>query len=193
MRVISGLRKGYKLLGPKSTKSRPTEDKVKEAVFNVLYPYRSGGVALDLFSCTGSIGIEFLSRGSKKVFFSESNYDNIRILKENLDKTHFTEQAQILGGDFKKNILLVDENVDYVYIDPPYYSDFYIKSLDIIKDIEFFKEALFILEADKKIDVLEEFDCFELLFQRQYGKKEISIYKIIDLGERKTNESDLPG
>ena len=193
MRVIAGLGKGYRLLGPKSTKSRPTEDKIKESVFNVLYPLRENSVILDLFSCTGSIGIEFLSRGSKKVFFSESNYDNIRILNENLEKTRFLEQAEVLQGDFKKNILRVYEDIDYVYIDPPYYSDFYTKALHIMKDIVYFRNAYFIFEADKRIDVLENFNCFELVFQRRYGKKEISIYKIIDLDERKTHESNLSG
>ena len=84
MRVISGIRRGQSLLGPKGKHSRPTEDKVKEAVFNVLYPLKDNCVAIDLFSCTGSIGIEFLSRGANKVYFSEYNGENISIMKKNL-------------------------------------------------------------------------------------------------------------
>lgn len=187
MRVISGTNRGQKLLGPKDSRSRPTEDKIKEAVFNIISPIKDSCLVVDLFACTGSIGIEFLSRGARKVYFSELKYDNIRIMKENLEKTRFLDKSVILKGHFQKNLDLINEDIDYVYIDPPYASDYYTKSLDFISKSEFFKSSKIIVESDKYDDFSEEFDNLQLIFKRKYGKKEISIY------ERKNDESNISG
>lgn len=177
MRVISGLKRGHRLLGPKGKHSRPTEDKVKEAVFNILYPLKDEFVALDLFACTGSIGIEFLSRGAKHVYFSELNNENINLMKKNLENTKFTEKAKILRGNYLKNLDIIKENIDYVYIDPPYESNYYNKSLEYMTDSDYFTNAKFIVEIDKHMDFSESNNKLELIFQRSYGQKEISIYE----------------
>lgn len=187
MRVISGSKKGFRLLAPKNNKSRPTEDKVKEAVFNILYPIKNNSNMLDLFSCTGSIGIEFLSRGARKVYFSELNSANISLLKDNLKKTNFLDKAIILRGSFQKNLEKVDESIDYVYIDPPYESDYYEKALQFMVGSPFFYNSKFIVEGDKLLDYSEAIPELTMVFQRKYGRKIISIY------ERKENESNLPG
>lgn len=178
MRVISGNNRGQRLLGPKTSNSRPTEDKIKEAVFNIISPIKDACTALDLFSCTGSIGIEFLSRGAKKVYFSELKYDNIKIMKENLEKTRLLDRSHILKGHFLKNLSLIDENIDYVYIDPPYASDFYSQALDFISKSPYFKNAKIILESDREEDYSKIFDNLSLVFKRKYGSKEISIYEL---------------
>ncbi len=187
MRVISGSKKGYRLLAPKNNKSRPTEDKVKEAVFNILYPIKDNCLVLDLFACTGSIGIEFLSRGAKKVYFSEINSSNISILKDNLSKTNFLDNSVILRGSFQRNLERIDESIDYVYIDPPYESDFYEKSLIFMAKSPLFLHSKFIVEEDKLVDYSETISDLIMIFQRKYGRKVITIY------ERKENESNLPG
>lgn len=185
MRVISGINRGQKLLGPKDRKSRPTEDKIKEAVFNIISPIKNSCVALDLFACTGSIGIEFLSRGAKKVYFSELKYDNIKIMKENLEKTKFMDKSIILKGHFLKNLETINEDIDYIYIDPPYSSDYYVKSIEYILDRDIFMNTKIILESDRYEDYSEMFDGLRLIFKRRYGKKEISIY------ERESDESNI--
>lgn len=185
MRVISGRNKGQRLLGPKDYESRPTDDRVKEAVFNIIYPIKDLCVALDLFACTGSIGIEFLSRGAKKVYFSELKYDNIKIMEENLERTRFKEQSVILKGNFLKNLDLIEEDIDYVYIDPPYASGFYSKALDYIRKSKYFANSKIIVEADKDEDFSLVMEGLVRIFHRKYGKKEISIY------ERTHNESNL--
>ncbi|MDO5026281.1 MAG: RsmD family RNA methyltransferase [Tissierellia bacterium] len=185
MRVISGTNRGQRLLGPKDSNSRPTEDKIKEAIFNIISPIKKACVMVDLFACTGSIGIEFLSRGAKKVYFSELRYNNIKIMKENLAKTGFLDKALILKGHFLKNLSLIEEDIDYVYIDPPYDSDFYFQALDFISKSTHFENAKLILEADRPEDFSGEFENLTLVFKRKYGKKEISIY------ERKKDESNL--
>lgn len=84
LRVITGIRKGHKLRGPRSSDARPTEDRIKEALFNILQPMPEDFIALDLFAATGNVGIEFLSRGLVKLF-SEKNEDNISDLKVELE------------------------------------------------------------------------------------------------------------
>ncbi|MDO4779277.1 MAG: RsmD family RNA methyltransferase [Tissierellia bacterium] len=185
MRVISGTRKGQKLFGPKNELSRPTEDRIKEAIFNVLGNIGPESVVLDLFACTGSIGIEFLSRGAKKTYFSEIKKDNIEILKRNLEKTKFLENSVILKGDYRSNLLKISEKIDYIYIDAPYKSDYYIKSMEIILENEKLMDAIIITEMDRDENFSEKYDKISLVFNRKYGNKYIKIYV------RKTDESSI--
>lgn len=177
MRVISGEKRGFKLQGPNGNHSRPTEDKIKEAIFNILFPLIPDAICLDVFSCTGSIGIEFLSRGAKKVYFSELNYDNIKILKENLIKTDYLERSEILRGDFRKNLSLINEQIDYIYLDPPYKKGFYTIAFEEIMKKEEFKNSQIIVESDQDIDYSKEFHDLKRRFHRSYGRKYISIYE----------------
>ena len=84
MRVISGSRKGHKLKSPKGENTRPTEDRIKESIFNILGNIKNNSLVLDLFAGTGSIGIEFLSRGAESCYFIDLSNDSIKIIKENL-------------------------------------------------------------------------------------------------------------
>lgn len=178
LRVITGLRKGFKLQGPKGSNSRPTEDKIKESIFNILEPLSDEEfIALDLFSCTGNIGIEFLSRGAQKVYFSENSRNNMELLKKNLEHTKFLDKSTVLFGDFRKNLILVNENIDYVYIDPPYFSDYYQEALKIMLSRECFKDSLFITEMDRDVNFSEFFDELDLVYEKRYGKKYIKFYR----------------
>ena len=177
MRIISGIAKGKNLLAPKDKNTRPTQDSVKEAVFNILSPLKDDFIALDLFAATGSIGLEFLSRAAKHVYFSEKNNSNIDLLKRNLQACYFTNRATVLKGDFRKNLKLIDKEIDYVYIDPPYQSSFYEDSFSIIQDISLFDGALLITEVDRDVDFSQSFARYERVFHRRYGQKYISIYE----------------
>lgn len=177
LRVITGLRKGHKIKGPRDSSARPTEDRIKEALFNILQPMPEDFIALDLFSATGNIGIEFLSRGASKVYFSENNRNNIEDLKWNLDHTKFTDQAVVLERDFKSNILQINEGIDYVYIDPPYHSNYYSESLELMLENKCFDSALYILEMKEDIDFSEKFDKLELVYEKKYGKKYLKFYR----------------
>lgn len=177
LRVITGKRRGHKLKGPRSSDSRPTEDRMKESLFNILEPIEEDSVVFDAFACTGNIGIEFLSRGSKKAYFSEINKNNIKDLNDNLEHTKFTEQAVVLEGDVKRNLLHVNENIDYIYIDPPYDTDLYSEALEIIEDLHYFNDSLIIIETNQDINFSEKFDYLDLVYEKKYGKKFIRFYR----------------
>lgn len=109
MRVVAGKYKGFNIKSPKANNSRPTDNKVKEAVMAMLYPYKKDFTALDLFSCTGQMGIEFLSHGAKEVVFGELNNSNYKILKENIEKIQ-SQNALTIRGDFRKVLEILKEN-----------------------------------------------------------------------------------
>ncbi len=178
LRVITGLRKGHKLQGPKSSNARPTEDRIKESVFNIIGPFDNDFIALDLFAATGNIGIEFLSRGAKKVYFSELDRENIKLLEDNLEHTKFSDKSIVLKGDFRRNLLQIRDEIDFVYIDPPYdIEDYYIESIKIMLKNRYFKNALFIAEMNQYIHLTEFFDNLELVYEKKYGKKYIMFYR----------------
>ncbi len=176
-RVITGLRKGHKLLGPPSSDARPTEDRIKESIFNILNTVEEDAIVLDLFACTGNIGIEFLSRGAKKAYFSELDRRNLELLRRNLEHTKFIEESEVLEGDFRRNILRIKENIDYVYIDPPYLSNFYTESFKLLIGNKYFENALYIVESNENKNLEDEFEQLELVYEKKYGKKYIKFYR----------------
>ena len=111
MRVISGIAKGTKLSSIDSNRTRPTLDRVKEALFSILQTYiNEETIVLDLFAGSGQIGIEFLSRGAKKAVLGESNPQAVKIIHQNLQKTHFSEKSKVISKDYKKTLKKIKED-----------------------------------------------------------------------------------
>lgn len=135
MRVISGRARGTKLKSIDSDKTRPTLDRVKESLFNILQDWEEAEV-LDLFAGSGALGIEALSRGAKSATFCDCSFLSIQALKENLEKTRFSSQAIILNVDFQKGLQeLQGKEFDYIFLDPPYQTDYVQKALQEIRQI----------------------------------------------------------
>ncbi|QEK12009.1 16S rRNA (guanine(966)-N(2))-methyltransferase RsmD [Crassaminicella thermophila] len=180
MRVIAGSSKGMRLKAPKGLDTRPTTDRVKEAIFSMINPYIMDSIILDLFAGTGSLGIEALSRGAEKAYFVDNNKNSIKIIKENVEHTGVKEKSTILFGDVQKLIKELASNrirFDIIFMDPPYLKGLIIPSIDII-DAEnvLNKEGIIVVEHDFK-DILPK--CvgrFIKLKEKKYGKTLISIY-----------------
>lgn len=178
MKVVAGKYKGFNLLSPKSKTSRPTDNKVKEAVFDMLFPFKIDSKALDLFSGTGQMGIEFLSRGAKEVYFNEKNYSNFSILNQNLDKI---DRVGVITT--KKDFLrclkdLGEEEIkfDYIFLDPPYETDFIDKSLNFIFEYDLLNEdGIVITESSMDMDFSDKYDL-HILKDKSYGRKYIKFY-----------------
>lgn len=179
MKVISGKYKGLSLLSPKTNNSRPTEAKVKEAVFDMLFPFKENFTALDLFACTGQMGIEFLSRGANSVVFGELNAKNYIALKQNLDKLKECDY-KVFKGDFRRTLeYCKDEGLgfDYIFLDPPYKEDYLKISLNLILKYDLLRQdGIIITESDRDLNL--SFDENVLLIKvKTYGRKIIKIYK----------------
>lgn len=180
MRVISGSRKGHRLKSPKGNSVRPTEDRIKESLFNILGKIHEEAIILDLFSGTGSIGIEFLSRGAKKGYFVDKSKDSIDLIKSNLEHTRLEDRAEVLNLDAQVALSKFEReaiNFDYIYIDPPYIDQtMYFNVLDRIHNI-ITEQGLVVVEHEKSLIMSEEINNLYLVDQRNYRGKIITFFR----------------
>lgn len=154
MRVIAGKYRGRTLKGPKHKGVRPTADRIKEAMFNILGAKIQGAAFLDLFAGTGSIGIEALSRGADNVVFADQNFLSVKLIQQNLKLLRADEKARILHLSFERAIdLLVKENTrfDLIFLDPPFEGGILIEAIQRILDRGLIKsEGIIIAEHPRK-------------------------------------------
>lgn len=121
MRVIAGTAKSLPLKTPAGMDTRPTTDRIKETLFNMLQPFLGGALFVDLFSGSGGIGIEALSRGAKHAHFVENNKKALSCIVENLQFTHLSDQATVLRTDVFSALYSIHvREADIVFLDPPY-------------------------------------------------------------------------
>ncbi|HKM34954.1 MAG TPA: 16S rRNA (guanine(966)-N(2))-methyltransferase RsmD [Lachnospiraceae bacterium] len=150
MRVISGTARSLPLKCPDGLNTRPTTDRIKETLFNMLQVNIPGCIFLDIFSGSGGIGIEALSRGASKAYFIENNPTAIGCIQDNLQFTKFTEKAILLRQDAVSALNNICENeIDIVFIDPPYGQELEKNVLSAIKEYRYItSDTLFIVESD---------------------------------------------
>ena len=133
MRVISGIARGTKLDTLEGISTRPTLDRVKEALFNIIQNEIYDAKVLDLFSGSGALAIESISRGAKYAVSIDSSKKAIEIIKQNVKKTHFENKIKIINKDYKKALEEIsEEKFNIIFLDPPYNTDFGIESTKII-------------------------------------------------------------
>ena len=178
MRVIAGKYKGRKLEAPLDMSVRPTTDKVKEALFDILMGDIEGAVFCDLFAGSGAIGIEALSRGAEKCWLCDSDRVSMRLIKTNLKICGAGDEAMTITGDYRKALRKIHDKVDIFFIDPPYESGVYdsclsqIEILDLLTD-----DGIIITEHDSRTDMPEQTDIFEKVRDHRYGKTVLTVYR----------------
>jgi 16S rRNA (guanine966-N2)-methyltransferase len=157
MRIISGEHKGRVLKSVKSygscgkAKIRPSSDKVKGSIFNVLKDEVEGKKVLDLFAGSGNLGIEALSRGAEFVTFVDSSSQSIKIIKKNLESLNLEKRAKIIGKDCLKVLPKLEEKFGIIFADPPYLSGFAQKVIDSVVRYDLLeKHGILVLEHHKK-------------------------------------------
>lgn len=183
MRVISGKARGTKLSSIESLSTRPTLDRVKESLFNIIQNNLKGAVILDLFAGSGQLGIEALSRGADKAYLCDINRDAVKIIKQNLEKTKLKDKAVVINEDYKKalRILNTNEKFDIIFIDPPYKEDISVDSIiDIIHESRLKENGIMIIETDEIERDLREINKIEnikIIDQRKYGRASLIFIK----------------
>ena len=174
MRIISGIARGTKLYTLEGLETRPTLDRVKESMFNIISQNIIEATVLDLFSGSGAIGLEFASRGAKKVFLCDNSKDAINIINKNIQKTHFEEKVRVLNCDFKKALNeLKDEKFEFIYIDPPYKTDFVKEAVEQIIKFNCLKDdGLIIIETDDYNRIVNNIEnlSIKIIDERKYGR-----------------------
>ncbi|MDO5725944.1 MAG: 16S rRNA (guanine(966)-N(2))-methyltransferase RsmD [Tissierellia bacterium] len=188
MRIISGIRKGKKLKSPKNMDQRPTLDRVKESVFNIIKGEIQEKTVLDLFAGSGNIGIEFISRGAKMVYFIDNDQEAYNLINYNLKDARLEDFAKVIKLDSMKFLKSSNKSFDLIYIDPPYNKKYlYEKTLKIISMNKLLKaNGKIILEKQNGVKIKNE-DLFNIIDSRKYGDT------IILFLEEKQSESDLSG
>ena len=185
MRIVAGKNKGNIIKSPKDLSVRPTSEKVREALFDILGASVSEICFLDLFAGTGAVGIEALSRGAKKAIFIEKEIKCVKIIKENLEKTKNSQNAEVYKIDFLSGLkLLAKKNysLDYIFLDPPYNKGLVNISLLEISNLPILrKNGWVIAQHYKKEEVMENLSNLRLFDQRRYGECYLSFYDYVNI------------
>ncbi|XKK25932.1 16S rRNA (guanine(966)-N(2))-methyltransferase RsmD [Bacillus sp. CB62A.1] len=181
MRVVSGKCKGHPLKAVPGNTTRPTTDKVKESIFNMIGPYFDGGIALDLFGGSGGLGIEALSRGIDKAIFVDRDSKAIKVIHQNLESCRIQEQAEVYRNDAEravKALIKREMSFDLILIDPPY-KEQKIVSLISVMDQHGLLHSDGLIMAEHGNDVVLPNSIGRLVKVRaeNYGITAISIYK----------------
>ena len=187
MRIIGGNLRGKKILNPTDKSTRPLKDIVRESIFNIIehskneYVELKNAKILDLFSGTGSFGIECLSRGAKKVIFFENYSDSIKILKKNLDLLNLNKHSSIIEKDIY-NITLSQNSLfkfDLIFLDPPFKDNKLNQLIDKIKKMKITsKNTLIIIHRSKKISENISKDLI-ISKEKNYGLSKIIFGRMI--------------
>lgn len=173
MRIISGKAKGTKLDTLEGMNTRPTLDRVKESIFNIIQNDLQDCIFLDVFAGSGAIGLEAASRGAKKVFMCEHSKQAIKIIQNNIKKTHLENQIELYNMDFKQMLSTkIDKKVDITYIDPPYSTNYAFETVKLLLEKEIINEkSIVIIETDRE-EILEELEKLKIkiIDKRKYGR-----------------------
>jgi 16S rRNA (guanine966-N2)-methyltransferase len=178
MRIITGKYRGRKLETPENYDIRPTSDKVKEAVFNILMNDIYGSVCCDLFAGTGNLGIEALSRGAERAYLADRSRDAVRLIRTNLEKCGAQEDAVVLMGDYRRSLNRINEKIDIFFLDPPYREGLYEDCMERIGDLDLLApDGIILAEHDSRNPLPENCGEFVKTQDRKYGKTTVSIYR----------------
>ena len=178
MRVIAGNLRGLKLSAPQGTSTRPTLDRVKEAVFSMLTPHLCDASVLDIFAGSGAMGIEALSRGARSCVFVENNRNAAECIKNNLISAKLTNNISLLVEDAFLFLKKTREKFDLIFLDPPYADNFYSDALRLIKQNDVLSEnGLIVAEWDHDFGFTSDLDGFTIIKDKKYGRVEITVLK----------------
>jgi len=173
MRIIGGLARGTKLYTLEGMNTRPTLDRVRESLFNIIQNEIKDSILLDLFSGSGAIGLESISRGAKKAILCDKSKQAIQIINKNVEKLRYKEK--VLCMDYENYLNSTKEHFDYIYIDPPYNTNYISNSIKIINDKNLLTEkGIIIAETDEKERIEEEIRKLNISINiydtRRYGR-----------------------
>ena len=177
MRIIAGAFKGRKLAPPSDRLVRPTPDRVKEALFSMLGTSVEDATVLDLFAGSGNLGLEALSRGARKCYFGDNSRDSINLIRSNVAHCKAEPLSQIILGDYRNVLAQVRDQLDIVFLDPPYRENLWMDAMALLSEKKLMNpEGLIVIEHPKEIDFPQEIDIFRKIKERRYGTVVLSIY-----------------
>ena len=178
MRVITGKARGVQLKTPEGMTTRPTADRVKEALFSIIQFEIATARVLDLFGGTGQLGIEALSRGAKSAVFVDAGEPACRLIRENLKRTKLENDAKVIRGDYLDYLKRCREKFDIIFLDPPYAEVFLENALKCIAEIDILQSGgIIVTERPVGKELPWDFDGFTRSKDYKYGNTVLTIYR----------------
>ena len=178
MRVITGKARGVQLKTPDGMQTRPTSDRVKEALFSIINFDIPGARVLDLFGGTGQLGIEALSRGAKSAVFVDAGEPACRLIRENLKRTKLEADGKVVRSDYLSYLNHCREQFDIIFLDPPYAEVFLENSLKRIAEIDILQSnGIIVAERPLGKDLPWEMEGFTRSKDYKYGNTLLTIYR----------------
>lgn len=178
MRVITGTARGVVLKTPDGLNTRPTADRVKEALFSIIQFDVPNAKVLDLFGGTGQLGIEALSRGAKSATFVDERDDACALIKENLRRTKLGQSATVIRADYLSYLNRCREQFDIIFLDPPYAEVFLENSLKTISEIDILRDSgIIVAERPLGKELPWPFEGFTRSKDYKYGKTLLTLYR----------------
>lgn len=177
MRVITGQTRGRRLISPEGYDVRPTTDKVKESLFNIIQFRLAGASVLDLFAGSGQLGIEALSRGAERAVFVDSSRKSLDVVKKNIELCRFSSQAQTFLCDASAFLRTTREKFDIVILDPPYHKNLCAEALELLCDAVC-EDAVVICETQSDEELPETVGGFIIDRVYSYSSIKLTVYRI---------------
>jgi 16S rRNA (guanine966-N2)-methyltransferase len=178
MRIIAGRAGGLKLKSLKGRDVRPTLDRVKESMFNIIAFYLPGAEVLDLFAGFGSLGIEALSRGAEKADFVEIKRSHLKVIEDNLKKAKLFDGAALYNQDVYLYLKNCSQQYDMIFMDPPYEKAMTAEAVQLIVENNLLKENGLIISEKSAEEEAAEFNGLSIIKNKRYGNSLLTIYKL---------------
>ena len=178
MRVITGSARGVTLKTPEGMQTRPTTDRVKEAMFSIIQFEIPGADVLDLFGGTGQLGIEALSRGAKSATFVDAGEPACRLIRENLKRTRLEQSGKVVRSDYLAYLNRCREKYQIIFLDPPYAEVFLENALKCITEIDILHSGgIIVAERPLGKELPWEFEGFSRSRDYKYGNTLLTLYR----------------
>lgn len=177
MRIIAGEARGRKLKSIKSKNTRPTLDRVKEAIFNMIGPDIFGISGLDLFAGFGNLGLEAISRGADRIIFVENYFKNVKIIKENIILCGFTDRAEVVNEDVFSFLQRIKKEFGLILMDPPYNKGLVKKSLSLIEEYNVIAPEGIVVAEHKASESIDDdtLSLLKIIKNKKYGDTGVTI------------------
>ena len=181
LRIIAGKARGHKLIPPATMETRPTLDRVKEAMFSTIQLYIPEGVVVDVFAGTGSLGLEAASRGASEVYLCDKSDTTFPLLKENVKNLKFEDFCFPIKTDAYvglKNLANKGKKFDIIFIDPPYCKEMIPEAMKIVEENNLLKEdGIIVTKIDSIEEIYEGYNNIKLSKSKKYGNTTVCYYK----------------
>ena len=178
MRVVAGKARGIALKTPDGSATRPTADRVKEAMFSIIQFELTQARVLDLFGGTGQLGIEAISRGAASAVFVDESEQACKLIRENLKRTKLESQAKVVRSDYLSYLKTTNEKFDIILLDPPYAEVFLEKSLNMITEIDILQSGgIIVTERPLGKDLVCDFPGYTRSKEYKYGNTLLTLFR----------------